>query len=167
MFGSPASGSSFCGSADTSTALYDQNVEIKNSVFYKNNAKYIIALGNSAAGEGYTKLSANIHNNFFYDAVCINTEGSYWGVFLINSAKSGVDYVVNVTDNIIHQQTTSLITLFNGNVGLQKSKTTLNFNRNKVTGKIDSIYPATSWNSSYYNFINTSLFYDFFEQFPF
>lgn len=161
LFGTSSTGSSFCGSSSASTAEYDQQIEIKNSVFYKNAVTMPISLGNASAGKGYTKMTANIHNNFFYDAVFFEEVQNYWGIFLIYSAKSGVDYVVNITDNVFHQQTTRFKTLFNGNTSYQKSKTTVNFNRNRITGNVDSIYPATSWGESYFEFINTSLFYDF------
>ena len=161
LFGTNRTGSSFCGNTDTKTAEYDQNIEIKNSVFYKNPVAHTISLGNASGGAGYTKMTANIHNNFFYDAVCFEKEANYWGIFLVNSAKSDVEYTVNITDNVFHQQTTKLETLFNGNTNYQKSKTILNFNRNKVTGEIDCIYPNMNWKSDSYNYINTSVFYDF------
>ncbi|MBQ8606133.1 MAG: CotH kinase family protein [Clostridia bacterium] len=165
LFGTAELGSSFCGSNEAKTAEYDQNIEIKNSVFYKIDQPHTISLGNGSGGSGYTKMTANIHNNVFYDAVYCDENTEYWGIFIANSAKSGVDYTYNITDNVIHQQTTHLETLFNGNRNYQKSKTTINFNRNKVTGEIESIYPNTNWNSSNYNFIHSSIFYDFSENF--
>lgn len=163
LFGKSAVGSSFCGSSDDVTAVYDQNIEIKNSVFYRNAATPIFAMGNENGGSGHTKMTANIHHNFFYDAVYFSEVKDFWGIFLVNSVKSGVDYVVNVTDNIFHQQATALRTLFNGNKNYQKTKTTIEFHRNKVTGKIDSIYPNTNWSIT--DFIRTNLFYDFSDNF--
>jgi len=159
LFGKSVDGSAFCGSSSVKTAEYDQDIEIKNSVFYQNASIHPLAMGNETGGNGHTKMTANIHHNFFYDAVYLQEVKDYWGVFLVNSYKSGVEYTVNVTDNIFHQQNTTLKTLFNGNGNYQRSKTVINFHRNKVTGKIGSIYPNNNWGSS--SFLKSSLFYDF------
>ena len=160
LFGTVSAGSSFCGDA-TKTAEYDQNIEIKNSVFYKLNTTTPISLGNTGGGSGHTKMSASIHDNFFYDAVSHTGNSNYWGIFLINSANTDVEYDVSITDNVIHQQTTQLQTLFNGNVNYQRSKTVLNFHRNRVTGNVNCIYPNIGWSEAYDEFVKTKIFYDF------
>lgn len=157
IFGYESSGATFCGSNES--ARDDQKITVTNSVFYKNTSINPISIGTSTSSTECKKQEALFDNNIFYDAVYMDNTADYWGIFLVLSKNTNTEYILNVTNNIIHQSHSPLKTLFNGNDVLQMSKTTINFNYNKVTGLIDCIYPNTSDQSA--SFVSNKLSYDF------
>ena len=177
MFGScdgNSSGATFGGNG--TTAYYSQNMTVKNSVFYKNSALNPFCFGNNNnpahttnITSGSTVYNANVAqfkkqvlnftNNICYDALYINSTSNYWGLFRVGSKNTSAEFEANITNNIFHQSYSFLKTFVNGNADTQKSKTTINFNYNKVTGRVESLYPNTMDQSS--SFVSTKLFYNF------
>jgi len=132
-------GSAFAGGSSTS-AIYNQNISITNSMFYNITATNPISFGNTKSTGDFEKQTVTIENNIFYDAAL----NSKYGIFCVISQNTKAEVFATIRNNIIHQETARLNTLFNGNNNYQKSKTTILFNKNKVTGLIDCIYPNSN-----------------------